>query len=146
MSFKKSSNKKEYTMDTKMVFGKHKGSTIKQILNMDPTYVTKFLMQDLQVSIKGINRTNILLATNYSKQTKKKVKDSCWGYDVWAGLVCNHSFYGDYVISKAPLGVVRIACKLTGLIVEGDTLYEAEHKLNVELDAVYGNDRSNLEQ
>ena len=121
--YAKNADNKTYSIRTKLWFGRHIGKTIEEVLKEDRTYVTKFLMQDKGMKIIGITET-------------KKVSDRTWGYDAGAGLVCNYMFYNEYVVSKAKLDVVRIACKLTGLIVDGNTLAEAVNKLNQELDGI----------
>lgn len=124
--YTKKKESKVWYLNSKLTFGKHKGLTIKEVLEDRDTrsYVTDFMIGQLHLVVIGVK----------SVRTKK---DSCWGIDLWKGLGHNHVFYRDYIISKTPERIVRIACKMTGVIVEGNTLEEAEDKLNMILDELY---------
>jgi hypothetical protein len=109
-----------------LTFGKYKGMTIKEVLEDKDTrsYVTEFMIKQLQMQVEGIENIKIK-------------KDSCYGIDLWKGLTRNHVFYKDYIKSTLPSKGVRIACKMTGVIVEGNSLPETEDKLNLILDELY---------
>ena len=114
-----------YTINTTIWFGKHKGKKIEEVLKEEPTYVTKYMAKDLGMNIVGTNKV-------------KKASDRTYGYDTGKGLFLNYCFTKNYVISKAKgLEGVRIACKETGLIVNGKTLEECEEILNKELDGLW---------
>ena len=124
MSYNKSGFSKEYWLKSTIRIGKPKGKTIEEVLREDRTYVTEFMVKQVGCVVNGIEKVKI-------------IKDSCWGYNAGAGLVCNYSFYRDYIVGRASINGVRIACKTTGLIVEGNTLEEAENKLNEQLDEAF---------
>ena len=113
---------KVYTVNSKIGFGKYKGMTIREILDEDSTYVTKFLQDKLGFKIVG--------------DIKAKPKsDRTWGYNADEGLLSNYVFYREYyVVREAPYLIRHKETRLEG---EGSSLGIAEWQLNTKLDEYY---------
>jgi len=118
---------KVWYLESKLTFGKHEGSTIRELLEYKDTrsYVTEFMIGKLGMFVIGVDKV-------------RYKSDSCYGVDTGKGLTPNHSFYRDYITSKAITGGVRIACKVTGVIVDGNSIEEVEDRLNIILNDAYG--------
>lgn len=120
---------RQYSMETVLWFGKHKGKKIKEVMNDEPTYVTKFLMHDNKMRISGA-------------VAQKVVKDYTFGYKAGEGLVENWCFYEDYVIVKRDELITYIDAS-SGIEVKAESLKQAEVILNNRLSEYYA-DRSGL--